>query len=29
VAIAGARRGQTGRVNIRGVDDDQLTAVWA
>jgi len=28
VAIAGARRGQTGRVNIRGVDGDQLTAVW-
>jgi threonylcarbamoyladenosine tRNA methylthiotransferase MtaB len=29
VAIAGARRGQTGRVNITGVDGDQLTAVWA
>jgi threonylcarbamoyladenosine tRNA methylthiotransferase MtaB len=29
VAIAGARRGQTGKVRISGRADDQLTAVWA
>jgi threonylcarbamoyladenosine tRNA methylthiotransferase MtaB len=29
VAIAGARRGQTGRALITGCDGDHLTAVWA
>ncbi|MFL6760669.1 MiaB/RimO family radical SAM methylthiotransferase [Sphingomonas sp.] len=29
VAIAGARRGQTGRALITGCDGDYLTAVWA
>ena len=29
VAIAGARRGQSGKVRVNGVEDDHLTAVWA
>ena len=29
VAIAGARRGQSGKVRVTGVEDDHLTAVWA
>jgi threonylcarbamoyladenosine tRNA methylthiotransferase MtaB len=29
IAIAGARRGQTGRALITGYDGDHLTAVWA
>ncbi|MEA3068367.1 MAG: threonylcarbamoyladenosine tRNA methylthiotransferase MtaB, partial [Sphingomonadales bacterium] len=29
VALAGARRGETGKVRITGRDGDQLVAVWA
>ena len=29
VALAGARRGETGEVRITGRDSDRLTAVWA